>query len=64
MEALRSGTPIDKLLIQKVQIGDEMRELLILAKEKGVPISKAPKEKINKLVGNFGLDPRAASAST
>lgn len=49
MEAMLSGTSIDKLFIQQDLKGDQVKELKDLARNLSVSVIKAPKEKLNKL---------------
>lgn len=49
MEAMLSGKSIDKLFLQQDLKSDQAKELLDLARNLGVTVVKAPKEKLNKL---------------
>lgn len=49
MEAMLSGKSIDKLFLQQDLKSDQAKELLDLARNLGVSVVKAPKEKLNKL---------------
>ena len=46
LETLRSGKEIDKLLIQR-ELGNN--ELVRLAEERGIPVSKVPTEKLDRI---------------
>lgn len=48
LEALNSGTSIDKIFIQKTAKGDELLEIQKLSKAHQIPISFVPQEKIDK----------------
>ncbi|MEZ4721220.1 MAG: 23S rRNA (guanosine(2251)-2'-O)-methyltransferase RlmB [Flavobacteriales bacterium] len=52
IEAMLSGKIIDKLFLQQDLKSDQSKELLTLARDMGVSIVKAPKEKLNKLCRN------------
>lgn len=49
LEAINSGTTIDKVFIQKNTQGDLMKELLNALRKKAINFSYVPIEKINKL---------------
>jgi 23S rRNA (guanosine2251-2'-O)-methyltransferase len=49
IEALQSGKPIDKILLQKNTVGDNIHEIRTLAREQQVPIQLVPVEKLNGL---------------
>jgi 23S rRNA (guanosine2251-2'-O)-methyltransferase len=49
MEALLSGNSLDKVFIQDDLKNDQAKELKDLARNLGVSVIKAPKEKLNKL---------------
>jgi len=49
IEALQSGKPIDKILLQKNTNGDNIHEIRMLAREQQVPIQLVPIEKLNGL---------------
>ncbi len=49
MEALLSGNTLDKVFIQDDLKNDQAKELKDLARNLGVSVIKAPKEKLNKL---------------
>lgn len=49
IEAIQAGKEIDKLFIQKEAQGDLMRELMKIVKEKQIPFSYVPVEKLNRL---------------
>ena len=49
MDALQSGTPIDKLLLQKGVRGDFERQIRRLSKQLNIPLQVVPKERINHL---------------
>ena len=50
MEAILAGKTIDKLLIQKeLGTSELMKELLVLARDKNVPVQKVPVEKLNRI---------------
>lgn len=48
-EALRAGRPIDKLLVAQQEAGGSLRELLALAKERGVPVQTVDKRRLDEL---------------
>lgn len=52
MEAMASGKTIDKLFLQQDLKSDQSKELLDLARQMGVSVVKAPREKLNKLCRN------------
>ena len=52
IEAIQSGTIIDKVFIQKETQGDLMRELLKSIKSKNINFSYVPVEKLNRLTPN------------
>lgn len=49
IEALQTGKPIDKILLQKNASGDVIQQIRLLAREKQVPIQQVPQEKLNGL---------------
>ncbi|CAN5531249.1 23S rRNA (guanosine(2251)-2'-O)-methyltransferase RlmB [soil metagenome] len=49
IETIRSGKEIDKLLIQKGLSNDLINELIKLASSLGIPYSKVPVEKLNRI---------------
>lgn len=49
MEAIRAGQEIEKIFIQAGLNNDLTKELIALAKEKEVPLSFTPQQKLNKL---------------
>lgn len=49
IEAIQAGKEVDKLFIQKEAQGDLMRELMKTVKEKQIPFSYVPVEKLNRL---------------
>ncbi len=49
IEAVKAGTSIDKILVQKGLQGSLVRELESILKEKGLSISYVPVEKLNRL---------------
>jgi 23S rRNA (guanosine2251-2'-O)-methyltransferase len=49
IEALRSGKPVDKILLQKNASGDTINEIRQLAKESNVPLQYVPLEKLNSI---------------
>lgn len=49
LEALRSGAPVDKILLQKSAGGDGIREIMDLAAKSRVPVQFVPVEKLNAL---------------
>ncbi len=48
-DALRSGTPIDKVMLQQGIRGEMEKELRQLCREEGVPLQVVPKERLNKI---------------
>ena len=51
MEAMNSGRPIDKLLVQKGMRGEKSREITDELRNNGVPIQYVPKVKLDKITG-------------
>ncbi|MEL7006517.1 MAG: 23S rRNA (guanosine(2251)-2'-O)-methyltransferase RlmB [Bacteroidota bacterium] len=49
IELINSGKEIDKLLIQKGESNDLMKELIALAKNHHIPIASVPQEKLNRV---------------
>jgi len=49
IELINSGKEVDKLLIQKGESNDLMKELITLAKNHHIPISQVPQEKLNRV---------------
>lgn len=49
VEALQTGKPIDKIMLQKNASGDALNSIRQLAREKQVPIQMVPVEKLNGL---------------
>lgn len=49
-DAIRSGTPIDKVILQQGIRGEMEKEMRHLCKAEGIPLQVAPKERLNKLV--------------
>ena len=49
MEALRSGRPIDKILVQKGEKHGSLIKILALAKEKRIAVSYVDKAKLDKI---------------
>ncbi len=52
IEAIQSGTAIDKVFIQKDVQGDLMKDLMKVMKQKSVNFSYVPVEKLNRLTSN------------
>jgi 23S rRNA (guanosine2251-2'-O)-methyltransferase len=52
IEAIRAGKQIEKILVQTGLNNDLIRELASLAREKDVPITYVPQEKLNRLHSN------------
>jgi 23S rRNA (guanosine2251-2'-O)-methyltransferase len=52
IEAIQSGTVIDKVFIQKDIQGDLMKELMKVMKQKSVNYAYVPVEKLNRLTSN------------
>lgn len=52
IEAIQSGTAIDKVFIQKDLQGDLMKDLMKVMKQKSVNFSYVPVEKLNRLTSN------------
>lgn len=52
IEAIQSGTVIDKVFIQKDIQGDLMKELMKVMKQKSINFSYVPIEKLNRLTSN------------
>lgn len=51
-EALKSGRPVDKILVAREERGLRLGEILKLAREKGVPVHKAGRARLDTLAGN------------
>ena len=49
LEALQSGTPIDKLLLQQGVRGDFERDIRHWSKRLNIPLQVAPKERLNRI---------------
>jgi 23S rRNA (guanosine2251-2'-O)-methyltransferase len=49
MEAFQAGQEIDKLLVNKELKGDLLKELIAQAKEKNIPVTKVPENKLNRI---------------
>lgn len=49
MEAIDAGSTIDKIFIKHDTTGDLSRELLVIAKERNIPVQRVPVEKLNRL---------------
>lgn len=49
LEAIQQGTAIEKLFILRSATGPEINEIKALAKQRNVPISQVPVEKLNNL---------------
>src|SRR6476661_2201348 len=49
LEALKSKQNIDKILLFKNAVGDNIHEIKHLAKESNVPVQYVPNEKLNSL---------------
>src|SRR5690349_12150065 len=49
MEAIRSGREIEKIYVQSGLNNDLIKEMVTLAKEKGVPYTFTPQQKLNSL---------------
>ncbi|GEO20633.1 23S rRNA (guanosine(2251)-2'-O)-methyltransferase RlmB [Cyclobacterium qasimii] len=49
MEALNADREIDKILVNKELKGDLLKELLAIAKEKKLPVTKVPDTKLNRI---------------
>jgi 23S rRNA (guanosine2251-2'-O)-methyltransferase len=52
MEAIRAGKQIEKILVQTGLNNDLIRELASVAREKNLPITYVPLEKLNRLYSN------------
>jgi 23S rRNA (guanosine2251-2'-O)-methyltransferase len=52
MEAIRAGKQIEKILVQTGLNNDLVRELASVAREKNLPITYVPLEKLNRLYSN------------
>ncbi len=50
VDAIRAGTPIDKVILQEGIRGELEKELRHLCKAEGIPMQVAPKERLNKIV--------------
>lgn len=50
MEALQSGKPLDRILMQQNVSGESIGDIIRLAKEAQVPVVRVPVEKLNHLV--------------
>lgn len=49
IESIRAGKEVEKLLIQKNLSNDLLKELLELVKERKIPFSRVPQEKLNRI---------------
>lgn len=49
IELINSGKEIDKLLIQRGETNELMKELLTIARNHHIPISQVPQEKLNRV---------------
>ncbi|SHN14915.1 23S rRNA (guanosine2251-2'-O)-methyltransferase [Cyclobacterium lianum] len=49
MEALNADQQIDKILVNKELKGELLRELLGMAREKKIPVTKVPESKLNRI---------------
>lgn len=49
LEALQQGTAIEKLFILRTATGEEINDIKKIAKERNIPISQVPVEKLNNL---------------
>ena len=45
MNALRSGTPLERIFMQNIFYGKAVEDLLVLAQEHKVPVNKVPVQK-------------------
>ncbi|HEU5292429.1 MAG TPA: 23S rRNA (guanosine(2251)-2'-O)-methyltransferase RlmB [Cyclobacteriaceae bacterium] len=52
MEAIRAGKQIEKILVQTGLNNDLIRELASVAREKNLPVTYVPLEKLNRLYSN------------
>ncbi len=50
VEALRSGKPVEKVLLRKDLSGEQAREVRQAAKERDVPVQHVPQEKLDRIV--------------
>ena len=50
IDAIRSGTNLEKILLQQGTRGDLEKEIRQLSREHGIPLQYVPKEKMNRLV--------------
>ena len=51
MDALHSGTPMDKLILQQGVRGDFERDIRKLSKKHNIPLQVVPKERMKRLTG-------------
>lgn len=51
IEAIKSGRNIDRIFIQKDKKNDLLKEIIKLAKKHHYPVSKVPREKLNRITG-------------
>jgi len=49
IEAIRSGRPLDKILLQRNSSGDSLEEIRSLAREYNIPVQVVPAEKLSSL---------------
>ena len=62
-EALRAGTPIDKLLVAKGPLSGAAREIIALAREKGVQVQMTDRSRLDEVYpANQGMIAFAAAA--
>jgi 23S rRNA (guanosine2251-2'-O)-methyltransferase len=47
-EAIKSGKEIEKILVSRETSNSELSEIVKIAKEKGIPVQKVPKIKLDK----------------
>ncbi|MCB0568706.1 MAG: 23S rRNA (guanosine(2251)-2'-O)-methyltransferase RlmB [Phaeodactylibacter sp.] len=50
VDAIRAGTPIDKVMLQQGIRGEMEKELRHLCKAEGIPLQVVPKERMNKMI--------------
>lgn len=51
-EALRSELPIDKLMVAKGRLDGSLIRILGLARERGVPVTEVPRQRLDELCGH------------
>jgi 23S rRNA (guanosine2251-2'-O)-methyltransferase len=53
LDAIRSGKRFDKILVLKTAIGDEIKEILTLARQAETPVQYVPREKLDAVTQKY-----------